>query len=215
MPHPYWPLFDLRIETPRLALALPADDDFGELIEAAKLGVHDRDIIPFNTDWTGLPSPQFEEQFAQFHWSQRAEWKPEAWNLVLAVFIDGHPVGLQSIGAKLFAELGTVETGSWLNRPHQGLGFGTEMRTAVLHFAFETLEASEAHSEARLENDSSIGVSRKLGYTDNGLFPAMMGHQPTIVQAFRLTRKQWRADRPDIPVTVTGFESGAHLFRPA
>jgi RimJ/RimL family protein N-acetyltransferase len=43
------------------------------------------------------------------------------------------------------------------------------MRRAVCAFAFEELGAVEITSGAFLDNPSSLGVSRKVGYRPNGL----------------------------------------------
>lgn len=58
----------------------------------------------------------------------------------------------------------TVSTGSWLGLTHQRHGYGTEMRAAVLSFAFEHLGATTATSRVHQDNPASAGVSAKLGY---------------------------------------------------
>ncbi|MBY8854139.1 GNAT family N-acetyltransferase, partial [Saccharothrix sp. MB29] len=63
-----------------------------------------------------------------------------------------------------FPVLREVDTGSWLGLEHQGKGCGTEMRAAVLLFAFDHLGALAARSSAFDDNLPSHGVSRKLGY---------------------------------------------------
>ena len=73
-------------------------------------------------------------------------------------------VGLQELMAKDFAVTRTVETGSWLGAAHQGDGIGTEMREAVLQFAFDHLKATRADSGAFVDNPRSLRVSEKLGY---------------------------------------------------
>ena len=55
MAHP-WPLFDLRIRTPRLELRLPSDDDLLALMALARSGVHDPGETPFLVPWDELPS---------------------------------------------------------------------------------------------------------------------------------------------------------------
>ncbi|WP_431931678.1 GNAT family N-acetyltransferase [Nonomuraea jabiensis] len=39
-----------------------------------------------------------------------------------------------------------METGSWIAREHQGKGYGTESRAAVLELAFAHLRALEAYT---------------------------------------------------------------------
>jgi RimJ/RimL family protein N-acetyltransferase len=67
-----------------------------------------------------------------------------------------------------FAVTRTVHTGSWLGKAHQGKGIGTEMRSAVLQFAFDHLKAERADSGAFTDNAQSLRVSEKLGYRPDG-----------------------------------------------
>ena len=55
MPHPYWPLFDLRVRTPRLELRYPSDDDLVALVDLARMGIHPPETMPFSTPWTDVP----------------------------------------------------------------------------------------------------------------------------------------------------------------
>ena len=55
--------------------------------------------------------------------------------------VDDVPVGIQHMAAKDFPVMRTVDTGSWLTLAEQRKGYGKEMRTAVLHLAFEELGA--------------------------------------------------------------------------
>ncbi len=155
-----WPLFGLRIRSERLVLRLPTDDEVLALLDVARAGIHPADEMPFGIAWSVVPSPEFEWGFVQHHWLMRATWTPEDWTLNLLVELDGQPIGSQSIGGRAFAVHRTVGTGSWLGRPWQGRGLGTEMRTAVLAFAFDGLGARVAESEAFLDNAPSNRVSR-------------------------------------------------------
>ena len=104
-----------------------------------------------------------------------------------------------------FAALREVATGSWLGQKHQGKGIGTEMRAAVLHLAFEGLGAQTAVSSAWSDNKPSLGVSRKLGYTNDGVRRVMRRGKPVIDQRLRLDRATWAAKRT-IPVRIEGLE---------
>ena len=213
MAHPLWPLFDLRITTPRLELRLPTDDDLVALMNVVEAGIHPPDWLPFHTDWVGRPSPERERGYIQHHWLQRAQWVPEKWNLPLAVFErSGAAIGSQGIGAERFAQRGVVSTGSWLGQAYQGRGYGIEMRAAVLELAFAHLGATEALSGARIDNGPSLGVSARLGYEPNGATREMMGHQLTTEQHLRLTRSRWAGHRPPLTIEVTGLERCLDLF---
>jgi RimJ/RimL family protein N-acetyltransferase len=141
MAHPFWPLFDLRITTPRLEIRLPTDDDLVVLAELASQGVHDPATMPFLIPWTDQASPALERGILQWGWEHRAAWTSAEWSFNGVVVVDGEIVGVQDLKATSFSVLRTVATGSWLGHAHQGRGIGTEMRTAILHLAFEGLGA--------------------------------------------------------------------------
>ena len=212
MAHPLWPLFDLRIRTPRLELRLATDDDVAALVELARGGLHDPDRIPFLFDFCHLDSPEYEQQFIQHHWGTRANWSPQAWSLSLAVVHGGQVIGNQTLLATDFALLGEVASGSWLGHDHRGRGFGKEMRAAVLHFAFEILGAGGAASGARAGNEASLAVSRALGYIDNGTRRTSFGGQVDTEVRLHLSADAWRAVPGRPSVEVTGFDACRHLF---
>ena len=168
MPHPYWPLFDLRIRTPLLEIRLPTDAELNELVALSDRGIHDPATMPFAIPWTDRPSPHRQREALQYWWGQRANWRPDMWAFVGGVFVGDHPVGVQAVHAKDFASLRTVLTGSWLGQEYQGRGIGKEMRMAILHLAFDGLGAQEAYSGAFWDNEPSHATSRSLGYIYNG-----------------------------------------------
>jgi RimJ/RimL family protein N-acetyltransferase len=209
MGHPYWPLFDLRVRTPRLELRPPDDDLVVELARIAAAGIHDPGATPFLIPFTDQPSPQLERSSLQYLWGTRAEWRPEKWALPLAVLEDGMVVGLQDINAQEFVTLRTVRTGSWLGREHQGRGIGKEMRAAVLHLAFDGLDAAVAYSGAWHDNAGSLAVSRALGYVDNGEVIERRRDQADRMINLQLPREKWHR-RDDI--TMEGLEACLELF---
>jgi RimJ/RimL family protein N-acetyltransferase len=77
-------------------------------------------------------------------------------------------IGTQGFRAADFRILREVGTGSWIGMRHQGRGFGTEMRAAVLAFAFDHLGAVRARSSAFADNVASHRVSARLGYRRDG-----------------------------------------------
>ncbi|MEV4582725.1 GNAT family N-acetyltransferase [Nonomuraea jabiensis] len=112
--------------------------------------------------------PAGERQFLQRHWRALAHWRPASWGLHLAVRLDGTAIGMQNIWVTGFTTVRSVETGSWIAREHQGKGYGTESRAAVLELAFAHLRALEAYTSFVEGNSASERVSRKLGYVYNG-----------------------------------------------
>jgi RimJ/RimL family protein N-acetyltransferase len=209
MPHP-WPLFDLRLRTPRLELRLPTDDDLLELARVAREGVMEEGESFFAVPWHALPSPAFERQFLTHWWSVRGSWSPSLWNLGLAVVVDGQPIGIQDLMARDFAVRKTVVTASWLGRSYQGRGYGTEMRAAVLSLAFEGLGAEMAESGYFAGNAASARVSAKLGYVDNGDEVWAVGRKRSIEHRLRVGREAWKRDL--VPVAIEGLEPCLALF---
>jgi RimJ/RimL family protein N-acetyltransferase len=201
----------LRLRTPELELRWPSLGDLDALADLAALGVHDPDVQPFASAWTDAPAADRARGTMQYHWSRWASWKPSDWTMELAVIRDGTVVGTQGIGARDFAVVREVRTGSWLGRHYHGQGIGTQMRAAVLHLAFEGLGAQHATSGAFEDNAASLGVSRKLGYRENGIeWHVVRGH-PATVRRLRLARADWHAAR-SVPVEIYGLEPCLPFF---
>ncbi len=199
-----WPIFNLTLRTERLVLRPPLDDELAELAAVARRGVHEPGVRPFGNLWTERPEEVWDSGFVQYFWAQRANWRPDAWDLPFAVFLDGRPVGVQQLRGLSFRILRDIGTGSWLSRELQGKGIGTEMRAAVLSFAFSYLGAELAHSGAYFTQQGSIGVSRKLGYKENGVRRDRVADESSDAILFRLTREDWLAQRRPV-VTVEGL----------
>ena len=184
----HWPLADLRLQTPDLELRWPSLDDLGALADLAATGVHDPEVQPFMVPWTDASPEERARGTLQYHWSRWGPWKPSEWVLELAVIRDGAVVGTQGVGGHDFAVLREVHTGSWLGRRYQGQGIGTQMRAAVLHLAFDGLGARWAISAAFEDNPASLGVSRKLGYRDDGVEWHSVRGRPALTRRLRLDR---------------------------
>ncbi len=194
------PLFGLRVRTPTLELRWPTDDDLAELFAVARRGIHPAGEMPFGVAWTdGLADPDAGVRYLGHHWAARARIDRDAWQLHLAVYVDGAPVGGQSIAAEGFPVLRTVSTGSWLGRDHQGRGLGTEARAAVLELAFAGLQSRFATSSVFADNHASRRVSEKLGYELSGEDELAPRGVPRRHLQLRLSRERWqRASRQDV-----------------
>ncbi len=166
-----WPLRSLVLRTPRLELRPDDDEGLLELAALADAGVHPDAEMPFLVPWTR--SPDRGRAVLQHQWRCRAELSPESWTVNFLVRVDGAVVGTQGLKARSFAVLREVSTGSWLGLAHQGRGYGTEMRAAVLAFAFDHLSARTARSAAFADNVLSHAVSRRLGYRTDGTEPVV------------------------------------------
>ena len=194
-----------------MEIRLPNDDDLVALARLAADGVHDPAAMPFAVPWTDAPSPALERSSLQWWWRLRAEWHPENWTYSGAVFVDGEVVGVQDLAARSFAKLRSVVTGSWLGLAHQRQGLGQEMRAAALHLAFEGLGAAEALSGAWDDNLPSLGVSRKLGYVENGTHLQLRRDAPGRHVGLRLSRDAW-AERRRSDIEVLGLEPCLEMF---
>jgi RimJ/RimL family protein N-acetyltransferase len=206
-----WPPFGIRLRTERLVLRLPTETELVELMTLARTGIHPPDRMPFGVAWSTLPSPAFERGFLQYHWSTRATWSPARWVFDLIVVADGVIVGSQGMRGTDFAIHRTVDTGSWLGQAHQGRGYGKEMRSAILGFAFDGLGAAFAETSAFLDNMPSNAVSRSLGYEENGIGSLAPEGVARPTQRFRMSAETWRS-RPRPPLNIEGLERCRDLF---
>lgn len=205
-----WPLFGLEVRTPRLVLRLPTD---AELVALAGLtgDIHDPDRLPFVTPWSLAPDVERERGTLQFHWLQRALWSPTSWQLLLVTVVDGEIVGTQGLVGDQFPVRRTVSSGSWLHRPRQGEGIGTEMREAILHLAFVGLGADRAETCAFTHNVASQRVSEKAGYARDGeAVVAVDGRREREVR-YALDRSRWEGRRRD-DIELVGLGACRELF---
>ncbi len=206
MTHPTWPLFDLRVTTPRLELRYIDDDLATELALLALKGIHDPDKMPFGVPWSDAPSPTLEYETMQFYWRCRATTSPTSWTINLATIVDGVVVGTSGLMTHDFPTLRAFETGSWLGREFQGKGIGKEMRIASLQLGFLGFAAECATTGAWHDNGPSLGVTRSLGYAENGHKRMLRRAAADELTLFEMTRADFaeRLQREDI--TLHGVE---------
>lgn len=206
MTHPIWPLFDLRVCTPRLELRYIDDELAKELALLAAKGIHPPDFMPFAMPWSDVPSPLQERNTMQFYWRSRSEVSPAKWTIELAVLVEGVVVGTSGLITSDFQLLRTFETGSWLGREHQGKGIGKEMRVATLQLGFVGFGGHRATTGAWEDNGPSLGVTNSLGYLANGQRPAVRKDVASTLRLFEMPRDDFmtRLHRDDI--TLHGVE---------
>lgn len=208
MTHPHWPLWDLRIRTPRLELRPVRESEMADLSELIDGGIHDPATMPFLIPFTDAPNPQRAHDSYRFWMGCWAGWSVESWRLVLAAYSDGRCVGSQDVQATDFPTLRTVTTGSWLGLPHQGHGLGREMRAAVLQLAFEGLGAQRAATEAFEDNVASLRVTESLGYHRNGSEVVRRRDGRAMVLRYVLERDDWEPRRRD-DIALDGLSAEA------
>jgi RimJ/RimL family protein N-acetyltransferase len=200
----HWPLYGLRLRTPRLELRLPLLAELDSLAQVSAEGVHHPGTMPFVVAWTDLPPAERARSVMQHHWRMLGEWNPGNWTLQLAVFLGDVVVGTQSMSGRDYPVTREVHTGSWLGQRYHGQGIGTEMRAALLHLAFAGLNAQFAVSEAMADNLASVAVSRKLGYQPNGIDRIQVRDALRESLRFALDRERWQQCRT-IPVDIEGL----------
>ena len=201
------PPLAVRVETPRLELHGATDDWLERLAPIVRSGKAGDDPPPYDDPfWAYETDPDLRVQkWLRGVWRGRGTVTPERWRLHFVVVVDGEPFGMQDLIGDEFESFGTVETHSWLSSDIRRRGIGTEMRSAILHFAFEGLGAEEAHSEANADNAGSNGISRRLGYEPNGTAWATCDGQPVLGQRWRLVHETWAAHRRD-DIAMTGVD---------
>lgn len=207
MPHPYWPLFDLEVRTPRLALRYVDDELAVELAELAACGIHEPGFMPFGAPWTRAESPRLERQALQYWWRCRADTSPAGWTLNLAVLVDDAVVGASSLMGSDFPRLRQFETGSWLGLAHQGQGIGKETRIATLTLGFVGLGAELALTGAWHDNGPSLGVTRSLGYEEQGWRRALRDDdRPDHLLGFAMTADHFETNLRRDDIELVGVE---------
>jgi ribosomal protein S18 acetylase RimI-like enzyme len=182
------PLTRLRLRTPQLELRLATRAEARRLFTVAEAGVHDPAVMPFEIPWT---DDLDEQDFVAHVTGSTAD------SIRFVAFLDGRPIGVKALDV----EPGRVATGSWLGAGFQGRGLGTEMRAAVLTYAFDVRQAAVARSSAIQGNPQSLGVSRKLGYEVVGSHTVSPRGEPVEHTDVELRRERFRSP---VPVTVDG-----------
>jgi len=200
----YWPVFGLRLATPRLILTPMCDDDLVETLDVILSGIHESSRMPFAMPWTDVPRDELVANTLRYYWTARGSNTPAKWSVPFIVRMGGVLVGMQDLMSTDFAVTRTVSTGSWLGMAHQGKGIGAEMRSAVVQFAFDHLRAERADSGAFADNPESLRVSAKLGYVSNGTAVRQRrSGERAVEQRLTLSPKDFR--RPGWDVQIAGF----------
>ena len=195
-----WPPHALVLTTPSLVLRAMTEADAAALAAAVP---DDLERDP------RLPHFSRGADVLQAYWLQLGQWRQEDWVLAFAVLHNDVPIGLQALEGKDFRVRRTVDSHSWLVTSARGQGLGKQMRAAVLSLAFDHLGAEYAVTEAWEDNVASLGVSRALGYVDNGFDLHAREGTHGRMQRLVLPRASWTSP---VRVTVNGLEGTAPYF---
>jgi RimJ/RimL family protein N-acetyltransferase len=161
--------------------------------------------MPFAVPWTDASRELLGRNGFQHHWTARAALRPESWKINFLVRRNDIVIGTQSLSGQDFAITREVGSGSWIGMRHQGNGYGTEMRAAVLALAFDHLDAVQARSCAFSDNPASLRVSRKLGYAEDGTIRhARRGKAASEIRLL-LSREAFARHRPPWTVEVSNL----------
>jgi RimJ/RimL family protein N-acetyltransferase len=210
MTHRYWPLFDLRLASPDLALRAMTEADLAPI---AGLLPDDVELDPAAQTYDAGDARTGRGIVThQSYWQAFGNWRPGAWRLPFVVRAAGEIVGVQELEGNDFPALRTVDTASFLVPAARGRGYGKQMRGAVLALAFGPLQAQAAITSAWHDNHASLGVSRALGYRPNGESLQARGDRADVMQHMRLLRADWLASGLAGQVRISGLEGCWPLF---
>lgn len=210
MPDRYWPLFELRIETPELTLRPMTEPDLETL---ADLLPDDVDMDPAATRFEGADHrTQRGTIVHQSYWKAMGTWSVAAWRLNFVVLADDKIVGVQELEANDFLTLRTVDSASFLVAQSRGRGWGQQMRRAVLALAFQELGALAAITSAYQDNHASLGVSRALGYMPNGESLLARGDGVDTLVHMRMTAAQFDENHVRQDVAIANFDACRPYF---
>lgn len=190
-----WPLWGLSLRTPDLELRPMTEADAVVLAERVP---EDLEADP------RLAHLSPAADVLQAYWRALGTWTVDDWVLPFVVLHDASAIGLQGLEGPGFPSRRVVDTHSWLVPEARGLGLGKQMRAAVLELAFVGLGAIAAVTEAWDDNAASLGVSRALGYVDNGVDLHPHGRRMQ-----RLLLESWTSP---VPVTVSGLDACLPAF---
>ncbi len=209
MSSPWWPLADLRLTTPEVELRPLCEADLPELVAILPDDLEqDPEAVRYDVD----RHTQRDITMVQGYWGSRGGWRPDAWNLMFAVRFGGRLIGAQSLEAQDFAALRVVDSWSFLATDSRGRGLGKQMRRAVLALAFGPLAAESAVTSAWHDNHASLGVSRSLGYRDNGVSVQQRGDTRGTIAHLRMIRADWCRTELADDIEIERFEPCQPFF---
>jgi RimJ/RimL family protein N-acetyltransferase len=200
-----WPLLDVRIDAPPVNLRVCREQDLPLL---ASLLPDDAEHDPAAERFSGLSLDQHRRSMLyRTYWHSWGTWSPSSWQLMFVVEHGNQVVGVQALEGEDFSKLRTVDSNSWLVPEVRGRGLGVAMRTGILALAFDHLGAVAAITSARIDNPASLGVSRHLGYEENGVSLTDTPTGVTELRRMRLTADRWRSSGRGDGVTVVGVDA--------
>ena len=168
----------IRIETERLILRAPVHSDYRAWVA---LRSSSREFLtPWEPTWSRdhLTRKAFT---TRVHWAQRLINEGTGMPLFLARRSDNALVGAITLSniRRGPAQAGTM--GYWVGVQHIRQGYMREALTAMVNYAFTTVDISRIESACLPENKASRGVLEKCGYKYEG-----------VAQAYLQINGRWR-----------------------
>jgi RimJ/RimL family protein N-acetyltransferase len=204
---------DLRVSCGPVTLRVPRLRDALKLAHIAHTGLFPEGTSTLG-EWYNPQDPTSNARSVlSYQYLAWAQVPAPPLRMPFAVLEGDTVVGTQSLEDSTGKFLTTREmgTGSWLDPIQRGRGLGTLARYAALAFGFEVLNAQTMVTGALLDNAASNAVSRKCGYSENGLQVRADGGKRIVLQRYIMTKEQWQnLKRP--AVEITGHESLAEVF---
>ncbi|MFC3806320.1 GNAT family N-acetyltransferase [Terrabacter sp. GCM10012305] len=198
----------IHLRTADLDLRVMTESELGVLAAALP---DDVELNPHATRYAGLDDRANRRAvLAQGYWRALGLWSTDDWALPFVVRSRGELVGVQWLEGPDWRADRTVDSSSWLVTSARGRGLGKQMRAAVLALAFGPLGAEAAVSSAVVDNASSLGVSRALGYRDT--HRSVLEHSGETLQHVRLDRAMWVGSGQAHGVVVDGVAPALPLF---
>jgi RimJ/RimL family protein N-acetyltransferase len=205
-----WRVLGIRLAVGDVVLEAVREHDLAEL---CRILPDDVEHDPTSAMWSRLDlAANRRRLFLQSYWRTLATWSADCWALYFKVTTDGRTVGVQVLEGEHFPDLRTVDSASWIVPDARGRGIGVAMRTAVLALAFDHLGAAHAVSSAREENVASLGVSRRIGYVDNGVSRSLSPTGPCTLRHMLLSRERWVSSGLGSAVSTSGLSGTEPWF---
>lgn len=167
-PTDLWLLGRLGTQEVQLKPLLPTTvDAYSLLLEDGE--DFDWSLPTFYTAFQPLPRERRTADLQGDLLRKQKSWEEDQWTLPLGVYHEGELLGMQELSYRRFGHFKTIETGSYLASAARGKGLGKLMRLTVLSWAFNELGVHEAQSAIVVPNEASLGVSKALGYREEGV----------------------------------------------
>ena len=169
MTHPVWPLFDLRVRTPRLELRYIDDELATELALLAAEGYPRPSHHAVRTSRGPMSSRrELERNTMQFYWRCRAETSPKSWSINLATIVDGKRRWDDGADGPRLPDAAPVRNRVVARPRVPGPGHRQRDASRIAATRLHRLRCGIATTGAWHDNGPSLGVTRSLGYAENG-----------------------------------------------